>query len=174
VHRPGRRNVEMAPEAAAHASSVFVSELPKPAERMPVVEFADPEIGSADERYGAGMAKYLPERLRARYCRGGALAFNRFTGGNDAIDKIERQRHETSNLCHRSTALLQGQPTSQGMTISTRTVAVRCREPEMFVRRQGTCAATGMIVELHRARRTENSHFFGPGAWPVSIHGGPG
>jgi hypothetical protein len=107
----------MAPEARPRVSSVFVCDLPKPAECMPVVEFADLEIGSADKRYGASMAKYLPERLRALYCRGGALAFNGFTSGNDAIDEIERQRHETSDFCHRSTALLQGQPNSRGTRV---------------------------------------------------------
>ena len=75
-------------------SSVLVRDMPKSPEHMPVVEFADLEIGRANERYSASMAKYPPKPLRTFYCGGGACAFNRFTGGNAAINKIEGQCHE--------------------------------------------------------------------------------
>jgi hypothetical protein len=81
--------------------------MPKSPEHMLVVEFADLEIGRADERYSASMAKYLPKPLRAFDCRGGARAFNRLTSGNPAINEIERQRHENSDFCHRSPLCLQ-------------------------------------------------------------------
>jgi hypothetical protein len=69
---------------------------------MLIAEFADLEIGRADERYSAGMAEYLPKPLRTFYCGRGARAFNGFTSGNDAINEIERQCHEKSDFCHSS------------------------------------------------------------------------
>lgn len=89
----------------------------KSPEHMLIVEFADLEIGRADERYSASMAKYLPKPLRAFDCRDGARAFNRFTGGNPAINEIERQSHEKSDFCRRSPLCLQGQPNGQGSGI---------------------------------------------------------
>ena len=99
------------------ASLVLVRDMPKSPEHMPVVEFADLEIGRANERYSASMAKYLPKPLRAFDCRGGARALNGFTGGNPAINEIERQRHENSDFRHRSPLCLQGQPNGQGSRI---------------------------------------------------------
>jgi hypothetical protein len=67
---------------------------------MFVVESADLEIGGAAERYRTSMAKYLPKPLRTLYRGGGALAVNRFTGSNAAINEIEGQSHERSDFCH--------------------------------------------------------------------------
>ena len=67
---------------------------------MFVVESPDLEIGSAAERYRTSMAKYLPKPLRTLYRGGGALAANRFTGSNAAINEIEGQSHERSNFRH--------------------------------------------------------------------------
>jgi hypothetical protein len=75
-------------------SSELVCDLPKSAKHMLIVEFADLEIGRADERYSASMAEYLPKPLRTLYCGGGARAFNRFTSSNAALNEIERQCHE--------------------------------------------------------------------------------
>jgi hypothetical protein len=67
---------------------------------MFVVESADLEIGGATERYRTSMAKYLPKPLRTLYRGGGALAANRFTGSNAAINEIEGHSHERSDFCH--------------------------------------------------------------------------
>jgi hypothetical protein len=69
---------------------------------MLIVEFADLEIGRANERYSASMAEYSPKPLRTFYCGGGTRAFDRFTSSDAAIDEIERQCHEKSDFCHRS------------------------------------------------------------------------
>jgi len=63
-------------------SSVLVCDLPKSAKHMLIVEFTDLEIGRADERYSACMAKCPPKPLGTFYCGRGACAFNRFTSGN--------------------------------------------------------------------------------------------
>jgi hypothetical protein len=84
----------MFPAAGPQVSPVLGCDLPKSAKHMLIVEFADLEIGRADERYSASMAKYPPKPLRTFYCGGGAYAFNRLTGGNAAINKIEGQCHE--------------------------------------------------------------------------------
>jgi hypothetical protein len=97
-------------------SSVLVCDLPKSAKHMLIVEFADLEIGRADERYSASMAEYPPKPLRTFYCGRGARAFNRFTSGNTAIDEIERQCHEKADFCHRLPLLrLQGRPNGSGI-----------------------------------------------------------
>jgi hypothetical protein len=83
-------------------SLVLVCDLAKSAKHMLIVEFADLEIGRADERYSASMAEYPPKPLSTFYCGRGACAFNRFTSGNAAINEIERQCHEKSDFCHRS------------------------------------------------------------------------
>ena len=79
-------------------SSILVCHLPKSAKQMLMIEFADPEIGSADERYRTSMAKYLPKPFRALYRGGGARAVNRFASSNAAINEIERQCHERSDF----------------------------------------------------------------------------
>jgi hypothetical protein len=68
---------------------------------MFVVEFTDLEIGSAAVHYWTSVAKYLPKPLRTFYRGGRAGAVNGFTSGNAAINEIEGQSHERSDLCHR-------------------------------------------------------------------------
>jgi hypothetical protein len=99
-------------------SSVLVCDLPKSTKHMLIVEFANLEIGRADERDSASMAEYPPKPLRTFYCGRGARAFNRFTSGNAAINEIERQCNEKSDFCHRSPALLlQERPNGHGSKI---------------------------------------------------------
>jgi hypothetical protein len=69
---------------------------------MFIVEPPDLEIGSAAVRYRTGMAKYLPQSLRALDGDGGARAINGFTGRNATINEIEGQCHEGSDFNHRS------------------------------------------------------------------------
>jgi hypothetical protein len=75
--------------------------MPKSAEHMPVVEFADLEIRGPAERYRTSMPKYFPKSLRALYRDRRAGAVDGFTGSNCAINEIERQNLERSDLCHR-------------------------------------------------------------------------
>jgi hypothetical protein len=69
---------------------------------MLIVEFADLEIGSAAERYGTSMAKYLPKPLRTLYRSGRARAVNGFTSSDAAaIIEIKRQCREKSDFGHK-------------------------------------------------------------------------
>jgi hypothetical protein len=97
----------------AFLSSVLIRHLPKSAKDMLVVEFTDLEIGSAAERYGASVAKYLPKPLRTLYRGGRAGAVNGFTSRNAAVNEIEGQSHERSDLCHRLQLLVHAAGTSQ-------------------------------------------------------------
>jgi hypothetical protein len=85
----------------AFLSSILVRDLPKSPKDMLVVEFTDLEIGGAAERYRTSVTKYLPKPLRILYRGGRARAVNWFTSGNAAINEIEGQSHERSDLCHR-------------------------------------------------------------------------
>ena len=92
---------QLAASFGPRESSILVCHLPKSAKQMPIVEFADLEIGSAAERYRASMAKYLPKPLRTLYRGGRARAVNRFTSSNAAtIIEIKRQCHEKSDFGH--------------------------------------------------------------------------
>jgi hypothetical protein len=107
----------MVPAATPQVSPVLVGDLPKSAKHMLIVEFADLEIGRADERYSARMAKYPPKPLRTFYCGGRARAFDRFTSGNAAISEIEGQCHEKSDFRHGSPLCLEGQLNGHGSRI---------------------------------------------------------
>jgi hypothetical protein len=74
---------------ASDLSEILARHLTKSAKQMFVVRSADLEIGSAAERHGTSMAKYLPKPLRALYRGRGAQAVNRFTGSNLPVNEIE-------------------------------------------------------------------------------------
>ena len=94
----------------AFSSSVLVRHVPKSAKDMLVVEFTDLEIGSAAERYGASTAKYPPKPLCTLYRGGRAGAVNGFTSRNAAVNEIEGQSHEGSDLCHRLRIAVRNRP----------------------------------------------------------------
>jgi hypothetical protein len=72
------------------ASSILVCYLSKSAKHMPIVEFADLEIGCAAERYRTSMAKHLPKLSCTLYRGGRTRAIDGFTSNDAAVNKVER------------------------------------------------------------------------------------
>jgi hypothetical protein len=91
-------------------SSVLVRDLAKSAKHMLVVKFTDLEIGSAAERYGTSVAKYLPKPSRTLYRSGRARAVNGFASRDATISEIEGQSHERNDLCHRLRTAVTNRP----------------------------------------------------------------
>lgn len=79
---------------------IFVGHLPKPAQHVPEVEFAQFEIAGAAKRNSAGVGEQLPLPLRRSDRQRRICAVNGFTGNKPTVDEIESQSHEMGDFGH--------------------------------------------------------------------------
>jgi hypothetical protein len=104
-------------------SGVLIRHLTKPAQHVPVVEFALLEIAGAAERSRAGMPQDFPLSLRGLYRGRGTCTVNGFTGSKGAVDEVKSQCHEMNDFGHEC-PFLQPSPDVQPVWRMTELIAL--------------------------------------------------